>query len=191
MATWSGACGASADDAKQNGTAMSLTASMSVGNATNYLGVRFPNVTVPQGATINSATLTVDVPSTAVDTPAGVTWYGELATNAAAFTTTASDITNRAPTSATLVWSGSDIGAGDKALTVTSIVQEIVNQGGWASGNAMALLLYGVSSCAIQITSYDTSTTLCARLAIDYTEGGGGGGGITMHAMYYARVREG
>ena len=191
MATWSGACGASADDAKQNGTAMSLTAVMNVSTATNYLGVRFPNVTVPQGATINSATLTVDVPSTAGDTPAGVTWYGELATNAAAFTTTASDITNRARTTATTVWSGTNIGTGDKALAVTSIVQEIVNQGGWASGNAMALLLYGVSSCAIQITSYDTSTTLCARLAIDYTAGGGGGGGITMHAMYYARMREG
>ena len=190
MATWSGACGASADDAKQSGTAVILAATMSVANATNYLGVRFPNVTVPQGATINSATLTVDVPSAAFDTPNGVTWYGELATNAAAFTTTASDITNRALTSATLVWSGSDIGAGDKALTVTSIVQEIVNQGGWASGNAMALLLYGVAA-SLRITNYDTSTTLCARLAIDYTEGGGGGGGITMHAMYYARVREG
>ena len=191
MATWSGACGASADDAKQSATAMSLTASMSVTSATHYLGVRFQNVTVSQGATINSATLTVSVPSTAFDTPNGVTWYGELATNAAAFTTTASDITNRALTSATLVWSGSDIGTGDKALTVTSIAQEIVNQGGWASGNAMALLLYGVASCAIQVTDYNTSTTLCARLAIDYTEGGGGGGGITMHAMYYARVREG
>ena len=191
MATWSGACGASADDAKQSGTAMSLTASMSVVSATHYLGGRFQNVTVPQGATINSATLTVNVPSTINDTPAGVTWYGELATNAAAFTTTASDITNRALTTATTVWSGTDIGTGDHDLTVTSIVQEIVNQGGWASGNAMALLLYGVASCSIQITSYDTSTTLCARLAIDYTEGGGGGGGITMHAMYYARMREG
>ena len=190
MATWSGACGASADDAYQNGTAMSLTALMSVTSATHYLGVRFPNVTVPQGATINSATLTVNVPSTINDTPAGVTWYGELATNAAAFTTTASDITNRARTSATTVWSGTDIGTGDHDLTVTSIVQEIVNQGGWASGNAMALLLYGVAA-SLRITNYDTSTTLCARLAIDYTEGGGGGGGITMHAMYYARVREG
>jgi hypothetical protein len=66
MATWSGACGASADDANQNGTAMSLTAVMSVTSATHYLGVRFQNVTVPQGATINSATLTVDVPSTIV-----------------------------------------------------------------------------------------------------------------------------
>ena len=189
MATWSGACGASADDAKQNGTSMSLTASMSVTSATHYLGVRFPNVTVPQGATINSATLTVNVPSTINDTPAGVTWYGELATNAAAFTTTASDITNRAQTTATLVWSGSNIGTGDHNLTVTSIVQEIVDQGGWASGNAMGMLLYGVAA-NIQITNYDTSTTLCARLAIDYTAGGGGGG-ITMHAMYYARMREG
>ena len=51
MATWSGACGASADDAKQSGTAMSLTAAMSVGNATSYLGVRFQNVTV----TLNSS----------------------------------------------------------------------------------------------------------------------------------------
>jgi hypothetical protein len=119
-----------------------------------------------------------------------VTWYGELATNAAAFTTTASDITNRSLTTATTVWSGANIGAGDHDLTVTSIVQEIVNQGGWASGNAMALLMYGTTAI-LQITSYDTSTTLCARLAIDYTAGGGGGGGITMHAMYYARVREG
>ena len=190
MATWSGACGASADDANQNGTAVSLTAVLQVFSATRYVGVRFPNVTVPQGATINSATLTVDVPSTSLDSPNGVTWYGELATNAAAFTTTASDITNRARTSATLVWSGSNIGTGDHNLTVTSIAQEIVNQGGWASGNAMALLLYGVTA-NLQITSYDTSTTLCARLAIDYTAGGGGGGGITMHAMYYARMREG
>ena len=190
MATWSGACGQSADDAKQTGTAMSLTAGMTITATTHYVGVRFQNVTVPQGATINSATLTVDLPNTFGDSPNGVTWYGELATNAAAFTTTASDITNRALTTATTVWSGSDIGTGDKALTVTSIVQEIVNQGGWASGNAMALLLYGTTAI-IQITNYDTSTTLCARLAIDYTEGGGGGGGITMHAMYYARMREG
>ena len=191
MATWSGACGQSADDAKQTGTAMSLTAGMTITATTHYVGVRFQNVTVPQGATINSATLTVDLPTTFADSPNGVTWYGELATNAAAFTTTASDITNRALTTATTVWSGVDIGTGDEALTVTSIVQEIVSQGGWASGNAMAMLLYPASSMSIQITSYDTSTTLCARLAIDYTAGGGGGGGITMHAMYYARMREG
>ena len=190
MATWSGACGQSADDAFQNNTAMSLTLVMSITSATRRAGMRFQNVTVAQGATINSATLTVNITSTSFDTPNGVTWYGELATNAAEFTTTASDITNRSLTTATTVWSGSDIGAGDHNLTVTSIVQEIVNQGGWASGNALALLVYGVASCNLQLTPYDTSTTLCGRLAIDYTEGGGGGG-ITMHAMYYARVREG
>ena len=87
------------------------------------------------------------------------------------------------------MWSGTDIGTGDHNLTVTSIVQEIVDQGGWASGNAMALLLYGVAA-SLRITSYNTSTTLCARLAIDYTEGGGGGGGITTVSYTHLRAHE-
>ena len=140
MATWSGACGQSADDAYQSTTTVSLTASMYITSTTRYIGVRFPNVTVPQGATINSSTLTVNVVTTNErDTPNGSTWYGELSSNAAAFTTTASDITNRPLTSANLVWSGSSIGSGDHNLTVTSLVQEIVNQGGWASGNCATM----------------------------------------------------
>ena len=58
------------------------------------------------------------------------------------------------------------------------------------SGNALTVLFDSLSSANnLRIRPYEYDTTLAAKLTIDYTASGGGG--ITMHSMYYARVREG
>ena len=170
MATLNYIIGASSDDARQAGTAMTLTTTaIIVSGGTNFAGVRFTGVALAATDTVTAATLSVEVTSGTYDDPAGLVWKGELATNPGTFTTAASNISGRSTTTASTTWSGTGIGAGDHAIDVTSIVQELIAQGGWASGNAMAFLGDGVGATELRFTSYDGSTTTCARLSITYT----------------------
>lgn len=49
-------------------------------------------------------------------------------------------------------------------------MQEVINRPGWASGNAIAVIVYGVSGAAtdVTITTYDNNTSLAAKLDIEY-----------------------
>ncbi len=56
--------------------------------------------------------------------------------------------------------SGSDLGA---------VIQEIINQSGWASGNALSLIIdTNDSSQDAQLDAYDGSTMNAASLVISY-----------------------
>ena len=190
MATVNLQVGASSDDARENSGAVSLTSgSINIGGVNQKLGFRWANVTVPQGATIVSATASFYVTSTTNDTPNGTTVGMEAADNAGTFTTGANNITNRTRTS-TVDWNGADIGSGWQTVDVTSLVQAVVNRAGWASGNAMAALLYGVTGANVTITTYDGTPANAAKLDIEYTVGSGGSG-VSVKAMYYARMRAG
>ena len=56
---------------------------------------------------------------------------------------------------------------------VTDIVQELVDQGGWTSGNDLALLLIGNDGAwkSARFRTYDYSPSLAARLSIDWGSG--------------------
>ncbi len=105
-------------------------------------GFRFTGVTIPQGATITSAYLTLN--------SAGVSGAiqqkfinGEAADNAATFST-AADYNGRTRTSASVSWTAGAWTSGTwyNSTDITTVVQEIVNRAGWTSGNAMALFWY-------------------------------------------------
>lgn len=188
MATFTVQVAASSDDARENSGTMGLTAAtMSLGGAPVNLGFRFLNVTVPQGATINTGTkMTVNVVSTAADNPGGCAVMLEDADNAATFTTASNNITNRTKTSS-VTWSGTDIGAGAKDTPdLAALVQKVVNRAGWASGNAMVVIIDGVAGSDMTVTAYDETPASAATLTIDYTATAGG---VPRQAMYYARLR--
>lgn len=173
---------ASADDAREtDGTVVLTDANIGLTAGSYYYGARFLAAPMAQGATISAATLTYNIVTTTYDSPNGATVVGELVSNAAVFTTDANNVSNRyvnTPTTAIVTWAGIDIGAGDKTLDVTAIVQEIVNQAGWAAGNALALVIraLGGGATSLNLKAYDGSTTLCPRLDITYTNPSGGGG---------------
>jgi len=107
-------------------------------------GFRFPNVTLPQGAQIAEAYLefTVDGPYTDELT---VIFYGEASGNAQPFSFY-SRPENRPLTQASATWHipASDrweLGQTRTSPDLTAIVQEIVNQPHWASGNALAIIV--------------------------------------------------
>lgn len=135
------------------------------------VGFRFTTIAVPQGATINSADLNLDV-GTLNTQPTGDTLVADDVDDAPAFT--ASDTPRGiTPTTASVSITGG-ISVGINTFDVTAIVQEIVNRGGWASGNDMRFTIQHAASTSGSwwINSTDSAGT-DPELEIDYTEGGG------------------
>ena len=173
MATWNGICGASSDDAKQAGTTVTLTdAPIALTAGTHWAGLRFPSCPIANSETINSAVLTLELTAGSTD-PGNLVIYGENVDDSATFTTTNNDISGRTRTTASVTWTAGAQGAGDKnAPDLAAILAEITTRAGYAAGNDVALIFDATASTSLRFTSYDTSTSLCARLTVDY--GGGG-----------------
>lgn len=148
---------------------------------TYQTGLRFPSVAVPQGATITNAYITLGVPANAgseEDDPIGLQIRGELTPNATVFTGNYWDFAWRWSrlTLATLqlaynphTWSNV---SQTQIINVSSIVQEIVEQYGWVSGNALVLLMTGGSYYSgqegyLDFDSFDSGTP--PSLTVTYT----------------------
>ena len=110
------------------------------------IGLRFTDVTIPQGATILSATIqfTCDAGG---DDPAEMTIYGENVADAVTYTNEPYNISTRSKTVENSVWNipewvdEGDAGPAQQTPELAAIVQEIVNRGDWAAGNSMAFIL--------------------------------------------------
>jgi hypothetical protein len=113
------------------------------------VGVRFQNITIPQGATITNAYIQF----TADETDSGatsLTIYGEDIDNAPIFENIANNISSRTKTTASVAWNSipawdlvDEQGPDQKTPDLSSIVQEIVNIGTWSSGNSIAFIFTG------------------------------------------------
>jgi hypothetical protein len=167
---------ASADDVRGVSENLALDGTVIQVSGSSILAlIRFPNMTIPQGATINSAVLQGYFFNTSYDSVA-LTVAGIAADNRGAFTTTD---TTPTWTTANVSVSLSNVmtsGSGFYTIaTVTGIVQEIVERAGWASGNAIALGMHSQTSGDLRIYAWDYSDhTYAAKLIIDYTASGGG-----------------
>jgi len=160
---------ASANDAGQTGTTVNITSTTLNLSNEDWIGARFTNITIPQGAYIISAY----VAFTANNADAGnfsTTVYGEAADSSSVFTTSSSNISSRSRTSAAVFWS--DPGnwkAGDVINTaeLKAVVQEIVNRSGWASGNNLSVLVQKNQSNR-RVYSYDGNASQAPLLHVEY-----------------------
>ena len=162
--------GASSDDARQVGVTMSAlnAVNIKISASDRRGGFRFTGVSIPQGSTIDTATMQVNVENVSNDDP-DVIIYGEDADNTSTFTTTNNDITDRTQTTASTTWNSTGIGAGFQTTpSIQAIIQEIVDRPSFGE-STMVILFYGQSSNSIQILTYDQSTSNAAKLDIDYT----------------------
>ena len=187
MAVFSGQCGQSEDDGDEiSGGTMDLTdAQVTITGGAHWGFFRIPGVTINRVDTVNSATLTVNIVNTTWDDPGGTVIYGHDIDNSPILTTTLSDISSRSRTSQSVTWNGTGVGSGDKTLDVTSIVAAIISRLGWVLGNAIGFIFDGTATSGILLRTWDNSTTLCARLVIDYTPVAG----LPQKVVYYARMR--
>ncbi len=109
------------------------------------IGLRFNNVAIPQGATVDSAIVEFEVDLTNPPGEVAGIVTGEDVDNAPALVAENLHLTNRLaanPTTATSSFSWTeDYAVDDKVPTpdIASIIQEIVDRASWASGNSIVL----------------------------------------------------
>ncbi|RCW51697.1 PKD domain-containing protein [Paenibacillus prosopidis] len=170
---------AGSDDAEQNqsGGSVNLTSTdlelvfdtTTTGN--QYVGMRFNNVNVPKGKTITNAYIQFTVDETNSGTT-NLTIKGQAADNPGTFTTSASNISSRATTTASVAWSPvawntvGAAGADQRTPDLKSVVQEIVNRTGWVQNNSMVFVVTGTGERTA--SAYNGSATQAAKLVVTY-----------------------
>jgi hypothetical protein len=110
------------------------------------IGMRFQNVAIPKGATIDSAYISLFVhESKKNEDLALISIFGEK--SAFALTYSMNDlITNRARTTAKIKWTVAEdweIWENKRTPNLKSIVQEIIDMPTWVTGNPIAIMLLG------------------------------------------------
>lgn len=139
------------------------------------IGLRFNNVVIPQGSTIQSAYLQFQANGSDSST-VNLTIYGQAADNPTTFTATDESVNGRARTTQSVSWSGVsswNSGTAYQSPDITTIVQALVNRTGWAPGNSMAFILTGDSALNIRRAySFDGSSGNAPKLVINYIDNG-------------------
>ena len=144
----------SANDAEQsvagavvlNSTDLELVNDGAAGD--QIVGVRFENLALPPGAWIESAGLQFSADETQSEVTA-LTIRAQAADSAAIFTTAASSLSARLPTTASVPWSPAawtvmdERGPLQRTPDLSALVREVITRPGWTNGGALAFLISG------------------------------------------------
>jgi len=110
------------------------------------IGVRYA-VDIARGIAVTNAYLTLQADKADKEgtlEPVNVIIRGELSLDAAPFEEVTNNITDRPTTAASVKWSippYTEIGQREQSPDISSIIQEIINQDGWVSGNGLVLII--------------------------------------------------
>jgi hypothetical protein len=198
---------ADGDDAGQSTTTFYLSGADTDGNWVVYdnanlnytIGMRWDNVTVPAGATIVSAVVSLFTKySTGTGWPKEAFWYCEDQDDPAAFTAAEDGPRTRTKTTAyeSQVWASAPTDeTWFDSPNLKSVLQEVINRPGWATGQALIFILMENdanenANARFEVQDRKNDATKCAKLTIEYTTGGGGGGGVPSIAMYYSQMMD-
>ena len=169
----------SSDDAEENvsGGSMDLTSSdlelISDGGTDQLVGIRFNNITIPQGAIISSANIEFETDE--LDSgPTSLTISGEDVDNAVSFSTSLGNISARTKTTASVSWNNvpawNTVDEKHQTPDISAIIQEIVDRGGWSDGNSIVLILEGSGERTAE--AFDGEPSAAPLLTIEYSTGG-------------------
>jgi hypothetical protein len=139
------------------------------------VGLRFTNITIPKGAIITKAYIqfTVDATSKNAD-PCNVVIRYEPSDNPLQFDSNAFHLSNRSKSVDSISWNvtGSSwntvgsAGVDQRTANLKTLVQQIVERNGWASGNAMAFFMKGTGTREVE--SFDGDAPKAPQLVIEY-----------------------
>ena len=144
------------------------------GNGNQTVGLRFPSVVVPQGATIQNAYIQFQADEKNSE-PTSLSIQGEDTDDAAVFISTDSNVSSRNRTSASVNWSpaawtqNGQAGLDQRTPNLAAVVSEIVNRPGWIPGNALAFVVSGTGERVAE--SVDGDPSGAPLLHIEFTQG--------------------
>ncbi len=136
-------------------------------------GMRFLNVNIPQGATITAAYIRLRRYGTVPGTLPTTIIEGENADNAITFSNIA-DYDARPRTGASINWTPASWDGWNNSPSIVSIIQEIVNRGGWVPNNAMVIFWshapgWGGVNNRLDGYSFERSSAFSPILHIEYS----------------------
>jgi len=169
---------ASSDDANQDSGSLDLTsATLWLGNSSgttgSLTGLRFTNLAIPPGATINSAQLQV-FSSQSQWLSISISLTAEAIGNSPTFS--ASNPPSQRSLTSQNVASQTDTqwlaNTWYKLDQMASVIQAVVNRPDWQSGNSLSIIVTGTGSPWGRkfATSFDGSASKAPRLLITYTK---------------------
>ncbi len=169
---------ASADDAEESATGgMYLNSSdleLVYDGSNQRVGMRFTNVSIPAGATVARAYVQFEAKE-AQSEVTNLLVQGQAADNPGTFTSANGNVSTRPRTNASVAWSPApwaligEAGTTERTPDLTSIVQEIIGRPGWASGNALVLIVTGTGHRTAR--AYDSKPAGAALLHVEYSTG--------------------
>lgn len=175
------------DDAEENNGDGSINNSstdlelISDGGTNQTVGMRFTSVAIPAGVTIETAYIQFQCDET--DSGAtNLTIRGEDADDAAAISTSSYDISSRTTTSASVAWAPpawntiGQAGAGERTSDIATIIQEIVDRAGWASGNDIVIIVTGSGERTAE--SHNGDSGAAPLLHVEFSGASGGSPGV-------------
>ena len=168
--------------ASGSNTKLVITYTLTTPAIENTVGLRFEDVSIPQGATITSAYLRFNTAQThSAEDGLELKIRAENSDNAEAFTTGGFGLSARSKILTEVNWSPDADWELDTAVNgadITTLVQQVVNRSGWCGNNAMAFFLQPTSSSVTggsRLThSYDEVSRRHPELVVNYTTNGGG-----------------
>ena len=149
-----------------------ITASQIDMNPSQTNGVRFASVNIPPGAMILDARI-VFTARNSDSSATALTFYGHLDADASPFSTACSgcnDVSGRTRTSASVTWNPGSWSTNNEYASddLAPVVQEIVDQASWASGNAMAFIQTNGGAGQRRAYTYNGSSSRAAKLEVTY-----------------------
>ena len=150
------------------------------------VGLRFRNLGIPQGATIDSAVLEVS-PSRTLSDPVTLRIYGENVGDAKPFDSSQQSLKEKfeRKTSTSVDWPmttewtarGSQ-GQAQRSPDLSAILQKVVDLGDWCGGNDLVLLMEKAGGTGWRsVYSYDGDPNFAPVLKVNYTFDGAARGG--------------
>jgi hypothetical protein len=136
--------------------------------------MRFTGITVPQGATIASASIQFETQEVQSQVTA-LNIEGQASDTTSTFTTATNDISSRPGTTASASWSPpawdtiGEAGPDQRTTDISPVIQEIVDRTGWSSGNALVIIITGSGKRVAD--SFDGDAAGAALLQVAYTTG--------------------
>lgn len=158
------------------------------GELYNTIGLRYTNVNIPQGALVTSAYIqfTADESnseSTSLRIDAAST------VNAGTISTINNGLSSLSRTFVFVSWNNITAwtsGSTYNSVDISTVIQELVGQSGWQSGNAMLLLVEGNGTRTAE--SYEGGASAAPRLFVNYEIPGAGGEQLCSEATVYITI---
>lgn len=133
-------------------------------------GFRFQDVTIPQGATINSAH--VEFRAYAGSGTNTLTLQAEDSADAAPFTGSSHEVSSRTFVTGSVSWplpSSWCCGNTHQTPDISTLIQPIVDRADWSGGNSMVIYAQTPSTTAThRVRTYDYGSSSAAKLVVDY-----------------------